>query len=450
MTPRLFKEAWTIAIEALSWMELEAMSERSALSKTGRQLGIRDAEAVGLAHKLVFETVRRKNFIDRIANAALTPQSLKDFRLGVRAFLRMYIYQMKFADGDFEEAADMAGMGRSILGWRELQGVEEALGKILSIELQHVSEGAGDEEKVGLLTCHPQWFVDYCFQLLGRREALRFLETSMETLPTYIRINTLRESEAAPLRRVEEDGIALEKMQQLKHTYKVVESSKSLVRTRSFHDGIFYIQDMASCLAAEVANPQPGTTVLDVCAAPGPKTTYLAQLMENEGVIYSVDYSRRRMRIWKRETRRMRVEIAVPIICDACRPLPLRVSADLVLLDPPCTSTGVFSRTPSAKWRLTEDSMTEMSKFQWKMLNECVKHVKDGGILVYSTCSIAVEENEMLIEKLLKHHPEFKLVEATPKIGVSGLRGLAKCQRLYPHLHDCNGFFVAKLLREAP
>ena len=424
------------------------MSESSALSKTGKQLGIQDSRAIGLAHKLVYETVRRRNLIDLIANKALAPRSMEDSRLGVRAFLRLYVYQTKFVNGNFEEAASTAGLGRSILGWRELQEVEEALGKILSIKLQHVLEGAGDKEKVGLSTCHPRWFADYCFRLLGRREALRFLESSMETLPTYIRINTLRGPEEALLKRVEEDGVVLEEVQQLKHTYKVVESARSLVTTESFRDGLFYIQDMASCLAVEVADPQPGTMVLDVCAAPGAKTTHLAQLMENEGLVYSVDFSRRRMRIWKRETRRMGVRIAVPIICDACRLLPVKVSADLVILDPPCTSTGVFSRMPSAKWRLTEDSMLEMSEFQRRMLNECVKHVKEGGFLVYSTCSIAVEENEMLIERVLKLYPEFKLVDATPKIGVSGLRGLTKCQRLYPHIHGCNGFFVAKLLRE--
>ncbi len=438
-----------VAIEALSWMELQRMSERSALSKTVRQLGTKNSMAVGLAHKMVYETVRRKNIVDRIANTALAPRSLEDFRLGVRAFLRLYVYQTKFVKDDLEEAVSMAGLGRSILGWRELQGVEEALDKMLSIELEHVLEGTEDKEKVGFVTCHPWWFVDYCFRLLGRRDALRFLKSSMETLPTYIRVNTLRASREALLRRVEEDGVVLEEVQQLKHAYKVVESAKSLVRTRSFRDGFFYIQDLASCLAIEVADPQPGTTVLDVCTAPGAKTTHLAQLMGNEGVVYSVDYSRRRMRIWKRGTRRMGVKIAVPVICDACRPLPMKISADLVILDPPCTSTGVFSRMPSAKWRLTEDSMLEMSAVQWRMLNECVKHVKEGGVLVYSTCSIAVEENEMLIERFLKYHPEFELVDATPKIGVSGLRGLTKCQRLYPHIHECNGFFVAKLLKKS-
>jgi 16S rRNA C967 or C1407 C5-methylase (RsmB/RsmF family) len=88
-----------------------------------------------------------------------------------------------------------------------------------------------------------------------------------------------------------------------------------------------------------------------------------------------------------------------------------------------------------------------MAKVQWEILDQCAEYTKEGGFLVYSTCSVTVEENEMLIERFLKWHPEFKLVETSPKIGLPGVRGQTKCQRLYPHLHDCNGFFVAKLLR---
>ncbi len=248
---------------------------------------------------------------------------------------------------------------------------------------------------------------------------------------------------------MEEEGVTLEKTRQLKHTYKVVKTQKILMRTRSFRDGLFFIQDKASCLATEVADPQAGMKVLDVCAAPGAKTTHLAQLMQNKGIIYSLDYSKRRMKVWKRETKRMDAKIAVPILADARKPLPVKPSADLVILDPPCTSTGVFSKVPSAKWRLTKRSILGMARVQWEMLNRCAEHVREGGFLVYSTCSIALEENEMLIERFLKWHPEFKLVETSPRIGLPGLRGQTKCQRLYPHIHECNGFFVAKLQRQA-
>jgi 16S rRNA (cytosine967-C5)-methyltransferase len=444
----MLRDAWTLAIETLSWIELKRLGEHLALNRATKQLRIKDPKAIGLAHRLVSETLRRKNYIDFLVNSVLAPQSLNDFKLGTRAFLRLYVYETKLTNGNLENAAKIARMGRSILGWWELKDAEEALGEILSINPESALKGLDELEKVGLLTYHPTWFVKYCFRLLGRGEALRFLEKSAEISPIYVRLNTLKAPEETVLKKLEDEKTVLEKVPQLKHTYRLVETRKPLTRTQSFGQGLFYIQDKASCLAAEIADPSAGTTVLDVCAAPGAKTTYLAQLMENKGSIISVDYSKRRIRVWKRETERMDAKIVSPVVADARKSLPLNVSADLVILDPPCTSTGTFGKTPDAKWRLTKRSILGMAKLQGEMIEQWAEYVKKGGFLVYSTCSITLEENEMVIENFLKLHPEFKLVDTIPKIGLPGLRGLTKCQRLYPHIHECNGFFVAKLMKE--
>jgi len=291
----LLREAWTLAIETLSWIELQRLSERLALAKVARQLKIQDAKVVGLAYKLVFETLRRRNLLDFIINQALAPHTLGDFKLGPQAFLRLFTYETRFVDSGFSKAGSMAKLGRSILGWRAVKGVEEALGRILSIQFDTALKKVGDEERIVLLTCNPLWFVKYCFQLLGRSEALKFLESATRPSPIYLRINTLKAPEESILKKLESERIRTEKVSQLAHTYKLIEAKEPLVRTRSFREGLFYIQDMASCLAAEIADPASGMTVLDVCAAPGAKTAYMAQLMENEGKIYSVDYSKRRM-----------------------------------------------------------------------------------------------------------------------------------------------------------
>jgi len=144
----------------------------------------------------------------------------------------------------------------------------------------------------------------------------------------------------------------------------------------------------------------------------------------------------------------MGVKIAEPVIADACAFLPLSLEANIVILDPPCTSTGVFAKQPSAKWRLRPKSVEKMAAIQWRMINNCAEKVVSGGALTYSTCSVTVEENEMIIERFLKVHPEFTLTEIRPKIGLPGMRGLTKCQRLYPHIHHCNGFFIAKLQKQ--
>jgi len=431
---------------------MRRLSERLALTKTVQQLGISDADAVRLAHMLVCETVRRRNFIDAFINRTLEPETISEFDLGVQAFLRLYVYQTRIAKNwtkiDIEEAENIAKLARSILGWKTLRKVEHVLGELLTQKPKSIFEDVNDEERIGLLTFHPTWFVKYCFRTFGRQEAITLLEANTRSPPTYIRLNTLKAEEKEILEKLAEEDIKIEKVEQLRHAYKVLGTKHPLTRTASFREGLFYIQDKASCFAAEAANPKLEITVLDVCAAPGAKTTYLAQLMQNRGAIYSVDYSRRRMNVWKSEIARMGVENAVPIIADARNQLPFTVEADMVVLDPPCTSTGAFGKLPSAKWRLTRRSIDRMAEIQWRMINNCAMHVKSGGTLVYSTCSITLEENEIIIERFLKWHPEFALAEITPKIGLPGLRGLDKCQRLYPHIHQCNGFFIAKLSKE--
>ena len=431
---------------------MQKLSERQALAKTVKQLGISDTDALRLAQRLVYETVRRQNFINRFINKVIKPKAISEFDLGVQAFLRLYVYQTRIAKNwvevDFREAENIAGLARSILGWKTLRKVELFLGFLLTEKPRVVFDGISDEEKIGLLTYTPTWFVSYCFKLFGRQEAVPLLEGLMQSPPTYIRLNTLKAAESEILEKLAEDDVTVEKVDGLRYAYKIVNAKHALAVTDSFRKGLFYVQDKASCYAAEVADPKPEMTILDVCAAPGAKTTYLAQLMQNRGTIYSVDFSRRRMHVWRREVAKMDVKIAEPIIANARRLLPVTVEADVVVLDPPCTSTGAFGKSPSAKWRLTPHSIENMAEIQWQMINSCADFVKPEGTLVYSTCSVTVEENEMIIERFLKWHREFTLVETAPKIGLPDLRGFDKCQRLYPHKHKCNGFFIAKLQKE--
>jgi len=278
----LLRDAWTLAIETLSWIELRRLGERLALAKAAKQLNIQDRRAVGLAHKLVFETLRRQNTIDSIINSVLAPRSLSDFKLGQQAFLRLYTYVTKFENIDIDKAAVLARTGRSILGWHQLSDIEETLGVILSTEINDVLKKADYEERVALLTYNPTWFVKYCFRMLGS-DAIGLLESTVQTLPTYLRVNTLKGSEKSIVQKIESEGATIEKVPQLNYAFKLLGSKMPLIRMQSFQEGLFYIQDKASCLAAEIADPKTGFTVLDVCAAPGAKTTYMALLMQNNG-----------------------------------------------------------------------------------------------------------------------------------------------------------------------
>jgi 16S rRNA (cytosine(967)-C(5))-methyltransferase len=449
LSKKMLRDAWTIAIETLSWMQMRKLNEHTALLRTIKQLGISNPNAIRYAYGLVIETTRRKNLIDTFVNAVLAPRKIETYNLGVQSFLRLYVYQTRIAKNwtkiNLKEAENIAGLGRAILGWQVMVEIEPFLGFLLTRQLATILEGVSEVEKLSLQTFHPVWFVKYCFGLFGKSEAIGFLNGSMKIPPTYVRVNTLAQTEEAIVEKLSNEGVELRKEESLRYTYRVVASKQPLNELSSHSDGLFYVQDKASCFAAQVADPKPGITVFDVCAAPGAKTTFLAQLMKNQGTVFSIDFSRKRMQTWKKENERMLTKIAEPVIADALLTLPLLGEAHLVVLDPPCTSTGVFAKQPSAKWRLSPKSIAKMANIQWQMINNCAQKVSKGGTLTYSTCSITEEENEAIIEKFLKEHSDFALAEIEPKLGFPGLRGLTRCQRLYPHIHHCNGFFIAKL-----
>jgi NOL1/NOP2/sun family putative RNA methylase len=431
---------------------MRRLNERAALMKTVKQLGVKDPSAIRFAYGLVVETERRKNLIDKFVNQVVTPKTIGEYDMGVQAFLRLYVYQTRVVKNwekiNFKEAENIASMGRAILGWETMREIEPFLGFLLTKKLESITQGISEAERISFQTFHPLWFVEYCIKLFGHDQATAFLNGSMKSPPAYIRVNTLAATEEAIVQKLTQEGVELEKTPLLNYTYKVLSSKKPLNALPSYASGSFYVQDKASCFATQAANPKPNSTVFDICAAPGAKTTFIAQLMSNQGSITSMDFSAKRMKTWKKETARMDAKIASPLVADATLSLPLLGKADLVILDPPCTSTGVFAKQPSSKWRLSPNSIQNMSELQWQMINNCAEKVAKGGVLAYSTCSITVEENEGIIERFLKEHPEFTLMDIEPKIGMPGLNGLTQCQRLYPHIHQCNGFFIAKLQKQ--
>jgi 16S rRNA (cytosine967-C5)-methyltransferase len=433
-------------------MEMQNLSERSAITRTIKQLNVSDLNSVRLANILVYETTRRRNFIDAFINQALKPKTIDQVRLGVQAFLRLYVYQTRIAKNwarvDAKEAESIVKLARAILEWKTLQKVEGVLGVLLTQKPEVLFRDVSDEGRVGLLTFHPSWFVRYCFRLFGRHEAIAILEANRQPPPTYIRLNTLKAKEKEIAEKLAGEGITTRKAEHLRHVYEVVKTGKALTSADSFKEGLFAIQDKSSCLAVEAADPKPKTIVLDICASHGAKTTHMAQLMRNHGVVCSIDYSDSKMAMLKAEVTRMGVRIAQPVIANACNLSSLGVEADVVMLTPPSTKTGAFGTVPSAKWKITSHYVDRMSEIQWSIINSAAEKVKPKGIFVYSTNSITVEENEMLIERFLKWHPEFSLTDITPNIGAPGLRGMEKCQRLYPHLHRCNGSFIAKLVKD--
>jgi len=436
---------WMIAVEALSWIELEGLSLSSALTQTVSQLEIRDVKRMVLARRLVRECLRRRNFVDKIVNHAVAPEFLSDFTLGIQAFLRLYAYSTKFTAAGREAGVQLAEIGRRVLGWKTLMPVEEALGKILAIYPNSLLEDVDEIERISLQTFNPTWFTKYCIRLLGRSEAIKLLKTQEDVLRPLLCVNSFKAGEDAVLATLSKQGVILEKVEALPLLYRIVETETPLTRLKEYREGLFYLPNLASCLAVVAGKPMADATVLDVGATHGVKAAYAALFLKGSGRVLSVDYPSLPMGRLQAQLKRLGIQNVDVIASDLGGNLPFKGNADVIYVTPPSSGSGAFWRTAS-KWR-GSNVVKRMVDMQWRLLNHSVNYLAPGGCLVYSTSSILVEENELIIERFLKEHPEFVLAEVEPRMGVLGLRGQEEAMRLYPHKHNVDGTYIAKLIQ---
>jgi len=221
---------------------------------------------------------------------------------------------------------------------------------------------------------------------------------------------------------------------------------EGLTEGEAFREGLFQVQDEAAQLISWLLGPKPGERILDLCAAPGGKTTHMAELMGDEGEIVAVDVSPRKLKLLKENCLRLGLRIVRPRRADATGPLPFRPgSFDRVLADVPCTGLGVLRRHPDAKWRVRPEDPERLGRIQLQILREGARMLKGEGLLLYSTCTLTLEENEGVIEEFLRDGG-FELLD--PREEFPRLEGLFSPEGFLftlPHRHGTDGFFAALL-----
>ena len=274
----------------------------------------------------------------------------------------------------------------------------------------------------------------------------------MERTPTqYIRVNTLKSGRADLMKRLQSKGFEL-KATAIPDVLAITKAPLPTGATTEYLLGHYYIQDLSSCMAVEALDISPGQIVLDLAAAPGGKTTFMAQRMNNSGIIIAIVPNERRARSMSFNLARCGVYNTCIFKTDALHAGKFEMNFDRVLLDAPCSCEGVIAKDPTRKRSHTPRDVDYCSRIQEKMIEAAAGLVKPGGILVYSTCSFAPEENEMVVDRLLQN---LHNVTVEPiHYGSSGLtrfgdlifaEPLKNARRFYPHLHDMTGFFIARL-----
>ncbi|MEY4916700.1 MAG: hypothetical protein RL616_613 [Verrucomicrobiota bacterium] len=280
---------------------------------------------------------------------------------------------------------------------------------------------------------HPEWLVEKWRKNFGDEKTLALLAWNNTPPKTFARVNTLKADAVKLFERWRDEGVEYDSAardwtgEHMAFEFKLHPPLNSL---GSFRDGWFYVQDPSTLLAPVLLGAQPGETILDLCAAPGGKATFIAQQMNNEGKIMAQDVDQVRLRLVKDNCSRLGVTNVETILPSAFELQP--ATFDRILIDAPCSNTGVMRRRVDLRWRIQSVEIERLRTAQLGLLKQAAAKLKPGGVLVYSTCSLEPEENLEVVKAFLTAHTNFKLETE---------------RQLLPFTDGVDGAYVAKLVK---
>lgn len=307
---------------------------------------------------------------------------------------------------------------------------------------------AGPIQRLSLAHSMPETIVQEWVERFGGEEAARLCAASNLAAPITIRVNTLRCTVEECQSMLEAEGIRTLRTS-LSPVGLTLEKRVNVQGLRAFREGAFEMQDEGSQLLSFLLEPAPGSRVVDACAGAGGKTLHLAALMKNAGTILAIDTERRRLDNLRERAERARVSIVEPSLAGGPELGAWTDRADAVLIDAPCTGVGTFRRNPGAKMGFDWKSLAAVTERQSSILEAYAPLLRPGGRLVYATCSLLKEENEDVVERFLRTHPEYHLLSASEVLARQGISVEADSPYLIllPHKTNTDGFFGAVMER---
>ncbi len=396
----------------------------------------------------VLELIKRLNVVDLYIKLSSSAFSTKKIPFQMRAMLRLATYYLKFEKKNLGQVYDLLAPYYFTYMNKKLLNI---LSEISNVTVEDLYVNRLDESsKISLQYFTPTWIVRIFIEQWGESFTKDLLSSLLFSLPTYIRVNTLKTSIEEVKASLDENNMVYEEDKDIAGLLKIGDPNiKPIPQLQEFKNGKIVIQQKASALVPIVLDPTPGENVLDLCASPGSKTSQIASMMGDEKGLVAIDIDQDRMRILLGRMKLLGVKNVESIQSDS-RNLPEKFMNffDKILIDPPCSSSGTFNSRPEIKWRLKRRDLRLYTKLQTELLEAAAKMVKNQGIVVYSTCSLFHAENHHIIRSFLASHQNFSLRNSIPFIGLKSSQLENKAQEIYPHLHDSEGFFIAKLQRD--
>jgi 16S rRNA (cytosine967-C5)-methyltransferase len=444
--PNLYAGARNLAVKILNRVERTDSYLDKVLDIELKQSEISDQDK-GLLTEIVHGVLRWQSRLDWVLNG-FSHGNFSKAEINVKNAMRVALYQIMFLDKIPHSAAVNEGVEfvKRIRGDRPAGLVNAVLRNIIR-NIEGIRYPAEEEpvQHLAVFYSHPQWMVRRWLARFGADETKKLLMSGNERPGLALRINKMRVEPGVFLRQLDQLDIAYTGSSHLDHFVKV----KSLSRIGQmdlFRKGMFTIQDESAALPCLLLDVRPGQRVIDLCAAPGGKTTNIAERMQNQGEIVAIDKYEAKLGLIKGSCERLGITNVTLVAADAST--YAAELADRVLLDAPCSGLGVLCKKPDIKWKRDVTDLDRLVKTQRVLLDHAAELVKPGGVLVYSTCTMEPEENIERVKEFLAGHPEFRLDDARTLVP-HDLVSTDGCVETFPHRHGMDGSFAARLVRSS-
>jgi 16S rRNA (cytosine967-C5)-methyltransferase len=445
-----------IAYEVLHRVEAEGAYASDVLH-TELGAGVRQDDAA-LATELTLGVLRWRGLLDFLLEPSLK-KPVARLDLPVAIALRMGLYQIRFlervpARAAVNESVELVKRARKTSAASLVNAVlRRASAEAKDSPEKFLPPGVSTDARLAIVHSHPEWMVRRWLARFGELEAVSLLKANNRTPRLSCSLHHSERRDEI-LNGLQESGLHLEPGLLLNTAFAVTGGSPT--RTPAFQCGDISIQDEASQAIPLLLDAQPGDRVLDLCAAPGGKTPTLARAAGKNGLIVAADRHSHRVRVMREQFKRLALPKIRLIELDAAQSLPFGIEFDRILVDAPCSGTGTLARHPEIRWRLKPEQLSELNHLQSDLLVMALNQLAPGGRLVYSTCSLELEENEDVVAETLRRFPSVSRVPAdesarsiaahlAPGVDAKSLFDEAGQFHTMPRVCQTDGFFAALL-----
>ncbi|MBD1862115.1 16S rRNA (cytosine(967)-C(5))-methyltransferase [Trichocoleus desertorum] len=436
----------------LAFLALRSI-QRDAFADVALDRVLQDAELSNqdrrLATELVYGSVRRQRTLDALIDQ-LGKKKAHQQPPDLRAILHLGLYQLRYLNQIPASAAV-----NTTVELAKQNGFPGLTGFVNGFMRQYIrlAETSGDPlqlpsdpvQRLGTLHSYPDWIVQVWLDQLDLAETEQLCEWMNRPPHIDLRINPLHTSLDEVETAMQAAGVAVQRLPHLPQALRLLEPAGAIQKLPGFQSGWWMVQDASAQLVSYLVDPQPGEFVIDACAAPGGKALHLAELMQDQGMIWACDRTASRLKKLKENAERLGIHSTEISIGDSRNQPQFVGKGDRVLLDAPCSGLGTLNRHADARWRQTPDRVQELATLQQELLVAAATWLKHDGVLVYATCTLHPQENEQVIEAFLDQHPDWQIEPPAPNSPAAAFATPQGWVKVWPHRQQMDGFFMVRL-----